>query len=62
MKPTCELRFLRRHENGNQSTYERTILQQKWAHVDPDGTTVEQWRDVPLVIQEFNIKPWGVPE
>lgn len=50
MTPTNELRFVRRMEKGNESTYERTILQQKWVQ-ELWGRTKEEWRDVPLEVE-----------
>lgn len=49
MTPTNELRFVRRMVEGNESKFERTILQQKWTDEDAWGKVTEQWRDVPLV-------------
>lgn len=48
MQPTNELRFVRRMVEGNESKFERTILQQKWIH-EGWAVTTEEWRDVPLV-------------
>ena len=48
MTPTNELRFVRRMVEGNESKFERTILQQKWTDEDVWGKVTEQWRDVPL--------------
>lgn len=55
-RSTTDLRFVRRTEKGNESSYERTVLQQKWIYLDinPDFTIkiLEQWRDVPLEVED----------
>lgn len=53
MTPTNELRWLRRKEQGNGTTFERTVLQQLWVMLNQDGEHMglEEWRDVPLVTE-----------
>lgn len=55
-RPSNELRWFRRTEINGKTSYERTVLQQKWCEFaptesDPLHCNVE-WRDVPVEVQE----------
>jgi hypothetical protein len=50
--PTAHLRRLRRKVQGSDSTsYEETVLQQRWLPMVAGQGRTEEWRDVPIVME-----------